>query len=521
MTSFLPIEGDRGDASVNAARPRRLYLHIGQTKAGSTSLQNWLEARHDSLLEQGFLFPLSVFGRENAVDPRRSSGHLSLLHRLREGDLGAFEAELAAAPDADLILSAENLFLDQPDAMLSQLGTYFQDWDITLVLVLRPQLDWLRSRYIENVMSGFHCATYRLPDLAQDALAKGWLDYPAQLAHVQALIGAKQVRALAYDAGEGEAGLVPRILAAMGVEDAADADHIRDNQRSRDLELLEAKRRLNALTGSLELQERLRLEQALRRTACSTRLREADHAAGMASARTGLDRNWLLRLQAGNDALLEAGVLDHALGTGQPDAACDAPICPERVEDLFAAGLDLATGLAWQAEDFSRFADSPLGLTEAERDALLAALRRHPVSLHVDSVAGALLAAQESNALAGLLLSSQPTPWKTLARLDQIVSASPLLALPVPADLQAGPPDDIIKLLEAHHFPPPGLIVAGRGADMAMVVELAEHYPATEVIILDSRPERIEALPLQNWLGQKVGNDMVILQQDNPDRAVQ
>src|SRR5699024_1534422 len=118
-------DAPRGGPPMTHAAPRRLFLHIGETKAGSTSLQNWLEGRHDWLLERGQLFPRAGFGRGNASDPSRSAGHLHLLHLLRDGSLAEFEAELAAAPDADLILSSENLFLDQPDAALSSLGEYF------------------------------------------------------------------------------------------------------------------------------------------------------------------------------------------------------------------------------------------------------------------------------------------------------------------------------------------------------------------------------------------------------------
>lgn len=49
---------------------RRVVIHVGQTKAGSTSLQNYLEAKHDMLLQRGWLFPHTMLGRHNPFDKK-------------------------------------------------------------------------------------------------------------------------------------------------------------------------------------------------------------------------------------------------------------------------------------------------------------------------------------------------------------------------------------------------------------------------------------------------------------------
>lgn len=487
--------------------PRRLTLHIGQTKAASTSFQNWMDAHHDSVLAQGVLFPQSVLRRQNASDPERSPGHLGLLRGLASGDLSSFEAELAARPSAHVILSIENLFSDRPDADLGRLGDYFNDWDIRVIAVLRPQLDWLRSRHTENVMSGFKCATHSLPALARQMWERGVLDYRARLAHVAGLLGAAQVHALRFDGMERP--LVPRLLEALGLTPGPDAATIHANRRERDPELVEAKRRLNPLIRPLALQPRLRIEHELRRAA-----RDLPPDPEPAEAATGLDPVQIAAMRAGNDALLAGGVLDGSLDTGRPDGSA-APVggATKRAQVLFDEGLQIAARVAWQDEEAALRAALVPGLTSAQITALCDAIRRNPVSFHLDSPASAELAAAHDGRLA-VFLSTDPQPWKMQVALDALETPSPLLALAPPA---AGW-SDLPAWSQAHGLPSPGLVVIGPACSVDVIAATALLEPGE--MFLWPGVEAATFPSLGAWHGKAIGSALLVRRHMPPARSI-
>ena len=115
---------------------RRLILHVGQTKAGSTSIQNYLESQREALRGHAVLFPKSGMARQNPYDQDRTPGHLRLLSQIRTGDTSEFESELAQDQNATVLLSVENIFSDVPEKTLLAAAEYFEDWDVEIIAVL-------------------------------------------------------------------------------------------------------------------------------------------------------------------------------------------------------------------------------------------------------------------------------------------------------------------------------------------------------------------------------------------------
>lgn len=241
------------------AIPPKVILHVGMEKAGSTSIQNVLEARAEGLLARGVLFPRSVFTRMVANQPDRTSGHLELLRRIAAGDLGAFEAELAAAEGArTLLLSAENIFHHPDEAALAGLGDLLAGSRVEMIAVLRGQDGWLRSYYNEAVSNGWVCETRSADRFARDMIAEGRLDYAGRLARLERLIGPAETRILNYDAvRRGGGDVVAAFCELAGLDlperDAAEADAppaLRQSHVTRSYpEAVEAQRRLNPLAA--------------------------------------------------------------------------------------------------------------------------------------------------------------------------------------------------------------------------------------------------------------------------------
>lgn len=485
-------------------QPRRVTVHVGQTKAGSTSLQNYLENQRTRLVSEDVIFPSSVLVRQNPYDRARTPGHLTLLAKLAKNDLSEFERELAEHPQAQVVLSIENLFADQPDAALARLGDYFRDWDLRILAVLRPQLDWLRSRHVENVLSGFRCSTDHFATHVRAAMDSGALDYRGRLAHLGALLGARQVRAIRFR--DEARPLVPRCLEALGLPltDPGLAGQIHANRREKAPVLIEAKRRLNSLTGALHVTERLELEHRLRQAAA-----QIDGGAEDESLpEIPLSAEKLELLQAGNDALLAEGILDAPLDLGRPGEPARPPDLGTReaTDSLFAEGLTLATRIARQAADPARFAGLALGLSREQITAIREAVARHPVSLHLDAPESATLAACSEGRLVALLLPQRREAWPAMARLDRLETASPLIAVAPDASCA----DDPDLCLARYHLPPPGLVVAGGGTGAGTLRAILGGMAAETVILLGDARRHLPDLPTNGWRGRSLGDAMLL-----------
>lgn len=253
------------------SKQKRLVLHVGQTKAGSTAIQNYLDIQRNALAERGFLVPELASSRLNPFSTERTAGHLSLVRKLlsdQEIDSAPF-AELQSSPN--LVLSAENLFLDRPDSELKALANLFSSHTITLVVVVRSAESWLLSRYVENVMSGFKSSTSTFSNFCEQIVSHKAHDYAARLDHVVALLKPAHVRLIYYDAENFGNGIVPAFLAASGlpVTDKNLACSIRANVREDLGFLIESKRRLNYLAQALPLPARLEVEMRVREQAQS------------------------------------------------------------------------------------------------------------------------------------------------------------------------------------------------------------------------------------------------------------
>ncbi|NBB96683.1 MAG: glycosyltransferase [Alphaproteobacteria bacterium] len=141
---------------------KRVILHVGLPKTGSSSLQQYMERNRFRLLEQGFHYPVFGANREESVRRERSPGHASLFQHIANGNTPAVMAQLAAdvqdasavngTPIDTLILSAENIvshrFWDQGRLFTRMVGA-FDVPQLEIVFVQRHPLSWFASLYTE------------------------------------------------------------------------------------------------------------------------------------------------------------------------------------------------------------------------------------------------------------------------------------------------------------------------------------------------------------------------------------
>jgi len=131
----------------------KVYLHIGQQKTGTTTIQKFFEINRKSLLKKGYLYPKSL-GFDKQFDIYKNIDELqnenSELHK-------SFFKEINKSKCSNIIISEENVFTlkdELLDKVTSFLNKYFDD--ITIVCYLRRQYDQAASLYQEVVKGKVH-----------------------------------------------------------------------------------------------------------------------------------------------------------------------------------------------------------------------------------------------------------------------------------------------------------------------------------------------------------------------------
>jgi hypothetical protein len=484
---------------VNMFPVRQAIVHVGQTKAASTSLQNYLDSQRAALAAAGVFFPATGFTRRDPHNPERTSGHLQLFRDVAARNLDGLAAEQAALPGGPhpgthpdrLVLSAENIFADQPDDVLRAMGAYLDGVPVQVVVIFRHPVDWVLSRHVESVTGGWMSSTDSLARFTDRLLERGTLDYPARLAHVAGCLGAAEVRAFDLAALAADPrGTVGALMDDLGLPltDPGLARGLRQNVQARPAILVEAQRRLNLFLHGVPSAERLALTAAL---------------PGIAAAITGgdpalmappvMDPDLQERIVTGTQDAMDR-LAEEVLG-GRPlliqDAAAVTPADPARqeaaVQAVFAAGLARAQALLRATEQGGGRRRRRSALADLAAAGLTPVLPgRARTSLHLQSTASALLAASRPGRLVIATDTGADLRLATLA--DTTDLASDLILLPRTPPAAQGKTDPVLvhaaQILRQER---PDLVVLGAGQDAGPVLDWLEDLPggATVVMHLD------------------------------------
>ena len=150
---------------------KRLILHVGPHKTGSTYLQKRLALHARDLARQGVTYPAHA---------RNNLGHGAVVNYLRgwrrHTDLLTEETFAEIAAHETVLLSSENFVLLETDALQS-LRRLFPDHDISVVFILRSLTSVLPSHWQETVKHG-NDNTF----ITYLARAHGWIS--GDLSHV-------------------------------------------------------------------------------------------------------------------------------------------------------------------------------------------------------------------------------------------------------------------------------------------------------------------------------------------------
>jgi hypothetical protein len=200
---------------------RRIFLHAGQTKTGTTSVQNFLGRRRDQLLELGYLYPSEgcshIFNHGPLVSailgektpPKHADAAESLKRTIGEHR------------DASVIISAERVFrylrvcvtkkIENPRLLSFLLETGLP---LTVISYIRPREESLNSRYVQGVKSF-------LIDLPFDEYIRKELEQNATYAQMPELARPPQITMVfrPFNADVQRVGVVADFLSTVGLRD--------------------------------------------------------------------------------------------------------------------------------------------------------------------------------------------------------------------------------------------------------------------------------------------------------------
>ncbi len=142
-TSIMP----RNAVSPNSFR--KLVVHCGLPKTGTTSLQAYFANFSERYQALGVYFPTD--GKSH-----REHSHAWFSRELRQSSVERVKSILKTGPDGcdTLFLSDESLFVETPGltpATQEKLSAALKNYEVELVLCLRDQNAWMRSFYLQSV----------------------------------------------------------------------------------------------------------------------------------------------------------------------------------------------------------------------------------------------------------------------------------------------------------------------------------------------------------------------------------
>jgi len=187
-----------------------LYLHIGRSKSGSSTIQGLVSGYPGLMESAGIYCPMTLHGRPN---------HTLLawaLHDPKEKDHGSidkFRRDLKQCRRRKVFVSSESLFNLPAEGILERLAPLVRRLEVKILFYIRDYPSWLPSLYVEHTKRAIRAASFDsyfgfqhknvsvLPRLEQWAAVFGWEALRVRPLDARALVGGNLISDLWYALG--------------------------------------------------------------------------------------------------------------------------------------------------------------------------------------------------------------------------------------------------------------------------------------------------------------------------------
>lgn len=233
----------------SASAKKKIVLHIGLPKTGSTALQQAIYERREDLLRQGVLYPANI---HRADDPK----HNFLLELARKDQGYDLALEPGYKKAQRIVLSNEalsnDLYLHGMERNLKFAEKLKIHGELEVCMVLRRKSDWLRSYYKQAVINQpvkgkpHYQNTLTIQAFQEIEAVRQLLDYESLIQDVCAGFNAP-VRVMRYE----DATVSQVVEYCTGVPAKTALVRRKHNESVPDA-VVEIMRQLNAMIGSLD-----------------------------------------------------------------------------------------------------------------------------------------------------------------------------------------------------------------------------------------------------------------------------
>lgn len=194
---------------------KRLILHVGQSKTGTSTIQDFLAHNRRKLWrEAGVLYPQA--GRQGAAHHRIAAlflpaGNAGWIRREDAESLRAgLDAECARGSTGTVVVSSEALFNARS---IADVRDFFSGFTVEILVILRRQDRWLDSLYQHQLKVG----ETELDPPAWLAARQSTLDYAARVGRWADVFGDAQVRIGVFEPANLAGGLMAFFFRTAGL----------------------------------------------------------------------------------------------------------------------------------------------------------------------------------------------------------------------------------------------------------------------------------------------------------------
>lgn len=209
---------------------RKLYLHIGYHKTGTTAIQACLYEDHRLFLKHGYHYPL--------ISLRKHAHHnlaweMRKFHRFsrQDGTLADLVKEIERIHAPRVIISSEE-FCKCNEAEIQTLAQGLQAYDVTVIAYLRRQDQLLQSSWAQVTKTGNQTASFSewvdsleggqttIAELRQERIIPP-LDYAAAIAQWAAAFGQENIRIRPYERSQMHPNILVDFMQTCDLQDSS------------------------------------------------------------------------------------------------------------------------------------------------------------------------------------------------------------------------------------------------------------------------------------------------------------
>ena len=215
---------------------RKVVLHIGFPKTGSSAIQQWMEEMRFDLLKLGVWYPIFGVKREKGLRANRTAGHSFLIRQIIQNKnpswfIQSLASEIAALPNPihTLFISSEMVlshhFWGKPrfvtrDHVVEKLVDAFLGLEIEILIITREPSEWVEAYYKELMANPYNGRSESFKEFARLMAQRGLLHHEEIIDFLESRPGVGKVTVGPYSTIRQSGGSVQFVLRTLGLAQA-------------------------------------------------------------------------------------------------------------------------------------------------------------------------------------------------------------------------------------------------------------------------------------------------------------